>query len=124
MRLLAGLGLALDGWQDLVGMLAAGLALLLGAVALLTLHPRRPKDPVERCYAEFCERMAAAGVVRAPHETPHQVLARAEPMLDVPQMTRARRFVALYNTLRYGAACANRGERVRHLRTLVQSFKP
>ncbi len=124
LRLLAGLGLALDGWQDLVGLLAAGLALLLGAVALLTLHPRRPKDPVERCYAEFCERMAAAGVVRAPHETPHQVLARAEPMLEAPQMTRARRFVALYNTLRYGAACANRGEGVRHLRTLVQSFKP
>ncbi len=123
-RLLSALGLALDGWQDLVGLLAAGLALMLGAVALLTLHPRRPKDPVERCYAEFCERMAEAGVVREPHETPRQVLARAARTLEATQMARARRFVALYNALRYGGGSSNRGESVRHLRTLVQSFKP
>ena len=123
-RLLARLGFALDSWQDLVGLLSIGLALLLAGVALLTLHPRRPRDPVERCYADFCDRMAAAGIVRAPHETPRQVLARAERLLEAPQMVRARRFVALYNALRYGGAPSARREGVRNLRILVQSFKP
>jgi hypothetical protein len=68
--------------------------------------------------------MAAAGIVRAPHETPRQVLVRAERILEAPQMVRARRFVALYNALRYGGAPSARREGVRNLRILVQSFKP
>lgn len=123
-RLLSSLGLAFDDWRDLVGLLAAGLALLLGGVALLTLHPRRPRDPVERCYEEFCERMAAAGVVREPHETSNHLLSRAERLLDSPALRRARRIVALYNALRYGDSEAAKGASVRHLRTMVQSFRP
>ena len=122
-RLLAGLGLGVD-WQSLVGLLAAGLAVLIGGVALLTLHPRRARDPVERAYAEFCQRLAAAGVVREPHETSHRLLERAEPVLDPGELRQARSIVDLYNLLRYGAEAPVRGERVRHLRTLVHAFKP
>lgn len=123
-KLLSSLGLAFDDWRDLVGLLAAGLALLLGGVALLTLHPRQPRDPVERCYADFCERMAAAGLVREPHETSNHLLSRAERLLDASALRRARRIVSLYNALRYGDSEATRGASVRHLRTMVQSFKP
>ena len=123
-QLLSSLGLAFDDWRDLVGLLAAGLALLLGGVALLTLHPRKPRDPIERCYAEFCQRMAAAGVVREPHETSNHLLSRAERLLDAAAFRRARRIVALYNALRYGGADAAQGRSVRHLRTMIQSFKP
>jgi transglutaminase-like putative cysteine protease len=123
-RLLASLGLAFDDWQDLIGLLAAGLALLIGGVALLTLHPRRPRDPLERLYADFCERMAAAGIVREPHETSNQLLVRAERELGEDDAAKAQRIVALYNALRYGAAPGQAGDGVRHLRGLVHAFKP
>ncbi|MFO1196460.1 MAG: DUF3488 and transglutaminase-like domain-containing protein [Burkholderiaceae bacterium] len=123
-RLLANLGLAIDDWQDLVGLLSAGLALAIGGVALITLHPRRPRDPVERWYAEFCERMAAAGVTREPHETSNTLLARAERDLDVVPLAQARRIVALYNQLRYGGDAGPQRDGVRHLRSLVHAFKP
>ena len=124
LRLLSSLGLGFDDWKDLIGLLAAGLALALGGVALLTLHPRRPRDPVERCYDEFCERMASVGVARMKHETSIQLLARAERLLDDPTLRSATRIVSLYNALRYGCAPSGPREGVRHLRTLIQSFKP
>ncbi len=122
-RLLESLGLGLD-WQGLLGVLAGGLALLIGGVALLTLHPRRAKDPVARCYAEFCQRLAAAGIDRAPHETSHRLLARAERTLAPEAAQRARAIVALYNLLRYGADTPSTGRHVRHLRSLVHAFRP
>jgi len=124
LRFLSALGIGFENWQELVGLLAAGLALALGGVALLTLHPRQPRDPIERCYAEFCERMAAAGVARMQHETSLQLLARAERLLDATSLRSASRIVKLYNALRYGVAPPGPGEGVRHLRSLIQSFKP
>ena len=124
LRFLSALGIGFENWQELVGLLAAGLALALGGVALLTLHPRQPRDPIERCYAEFCERMAAAGVARMQHETSLQLLARAERLLDATSLRSASRIVQLYNALRYGVAPPGPGEGVRHLRSLIQSFKP
>jgi transglutaminase-like putative cysteine protease len=123
-RLLSSLGLAFDDWQDLIGLLAAGLALLIGGVALLTLHPRQPRDPVERCYSDFCQRMAAAGVVREPHETSNHLLARAERELAGPCLQQAQRIVALYNALRYAGTGEPPRDGVRHLRGLVHAFKP
>lgn len=122
-RLLQRLGLQLD-WQGMLGMLATGLALLIGAVALLTLRPRQARDPVERSYAEFCQRLAAAGIVREPHETSHRLLERAERLLEAGSVEQARRIVLLYSLLRYGGDGPAPGERVRHLRTLVHAFKP
>jgi hypothetical protein len=77
--------------------MAAGLLLMIGGVALITLHPRRVRDPVQRGYLEFCRRLADAGVIRDGHETPLQVLARAERLLEPDQVVRARRIVRLYN---------------------------
>ncbi|MCL4746168.1 MAG: transglutaminase domain-containing protein, partial [Burkholderiaceae bacterium] len=123
-KLFSSLGLGLDDWRDLVGALTAGLALLLAGVALITLHQGRPREPVDRCYDEFCKRMSGAGVERAPHETAGHLLSKAERVLDPARMRDARRIVTLYNRLRYGATPANRSESVRHLRTLVNAFKP
>jgi len=122
-RLLASLGFGPDDWQQLIGLLAAGLALLIAGAALLTLHPRQPKDPVERCYDDFCQRLAAGGVVREPHETPLQLAARANRTLEAAPGAQARRIVSLVNRLRYGDG-ERRNEAVRHLRQLVHDFKP
>lgn len=123
-KLLSSLGLGIADWRDLVGALTVGLALLLGAVALVTLRPAQPREAVDRCYDEFCRRMAVAGVERAPYETATHLLSKAERVLDAPQVRDARRIVALYNRLRYGTLTADAAQGVRHLRSLVNAFKP
>ncbi len=122
-RFLSSLGLAMDDWQELFGVMAGGLALLIGAVALITLHPRRVRDPVQRCYTEFCRRLAEAGIVREVHETPLQVLARVERLLDTAQSERARGIVRLYNRLRFGGQAPGPKD-MADLRALVTAFKP
>lgn len=124
MRLLAALGLGIDDWGQMIGVLALGMALMIGVVALITLRPRRPHDPVARAYHEFCLRLAAVGVTRAPHETSHRLLERAEHALDPALARQARGIVTLYNALRYGPADRNERTDVRHLRSLVKAFKP
>lgn len=122
-RLLNLIGLSMDDWQPIIALLAAGLAVMIGAVALITLHPRVPRDPVQRWYLEFCRRLADAGVVRMPHETPLQLLARSEPLLDAGQSAAARGIVGLYNRLRFsGEVPASKD--VADLRALVNAFKP
>lgn len=123
-KLLAGLGLSTRDWRDLVGLLAVGLVVAIGVVALITLHPRRARDPVVRSFAEFCDRLAASGVIREPHETSNALLRRAAGALQGEALERAGRIVALYNDLHYGVDAPARHERVRHLRKLVHAFRP
>jgi transglutaminase-like putative cysteine protease len=122
-QLLGAIGLALADWQDLVGLMALGLALAIGVVALITLHPRRPRDPLQQCYGEFCAQLAEIGVVRARHETPLQLLARAGALLDAEGAAQARRIVALYNRLRFGGEAASARD-MADLRTLIRAFRP
>jgi len=122
-RFLSSIGLAWDDWQELVGVMAAGLLLMIGGVALITLHPRRVRDPVLRGYLEFCRRLALAGVVRQGHDTPLQVLARAERLLEPDQVTQARGIVHLYNRLRFSGDPPSAKD-VSDLRAQVHAFKP
>ncbi len=122
-RLFERLGLATGDWLDLAGALAVVLAVLLGAAAVVTLHPRRPRDPVERLYAAFCDRLAAAGLPRAPHETAGRFVARIERALEPEQLVQARRIVGTYNDLRYAAPRRDPRD-VRHLRRNVRAFRP
>ncbi len=121
-RLLARLGLSFDSWEGLVGLLGGTMLLLISAVALFTLHPRPPRDPVQAAYLAFCARLAARGIRREPHESAAQLLGRAEGKLEPERFVQARRIVSLYNALRY----AHPGEPtpgVRRLRRLVSSFR-
>ncbi|MGE3864503.1 MAG: DUF4129 domain-containing transglutaminase family protein, partial [Burkholderiaceae bacterium] len=121
--LLSQLGLSAGDWRELAALLAATLAVLIGGVALITLHPRRPKDPLERAYQEYCDRLAAAGLGRLQHETAARHLGRIAPSLDEAQRREAQRIVNAYNRLRYGEPEVGR-EAVRHFRQSVQAFKP
>ncbi|MCC7059993.1 MAG: DUF3488 domain-containing transglutaminase family protein [Burkholderiaceae bacterium] len=122
-NLLARIGIAAGDWQRLAALLATVLAALLGAVALLTLHPSRPRDPVERAWLAFCDRLAAAGLARMRHETASAYLARIARALEPAQRAEARRIVAAYEALRYASAEPDR-EAVRHLRNSVRAFRP
>jgi hypothetical protein len=121
--LLSTLGLDATDPRELAGALAGALALALGAVALVTLRPRRPSDPVERAYTRFCERLAALGAPRARDETASRYLHRVDRLLEPSEAALARDIVASYNRLRYDPHTAT-PDRVRHLRRLVDAFKP
>jgi len=121
--LLSRLGLDATDPRELAGALAGMLALALGAVALVTLRPRRPRDPVERAYSRFCERLSALGAPRSRDETASRYLHRVDRLLEPAEAALARDIVATYNRLRYDPDTAT-PERVRDLRRLVDAFKP
>ncbi|HVL59497.1 MAG TPA: DUF3488 and transglutaminase-like domain-containing protein, partial [Burkholderiaceae bacterium] len=121
--LLSNFGLDSTDWPTLVGSLAAVLALALGAIALLTLRAPVPRDPVERAFEAFCERIADIGAPRRPHETAIQYLYRMERLLDPDDGALAREIVSRYNRLRYDSGSASPAA-VRHLQRLIRSFNP
>lgn len=115
-------GLDFADWRELAGLFAALSMLVIGGCALLTLHPKPPKDPVERAWCRFCDKLAASGVPREPHETAWQFHERSRRFLDADSTAQARRIVMLYNELRYGGR--NSSTDVRHLRQSVARFQP
>jgi transglutaminase-like putative cysteine protease len=121
--LLQRIGVTSDDWRQLAALLAAVLTAVLGGIALFTLRPQLPRDPVMQAYATFCSRLAAVGLGRSKHETPSQHLARIARALDGQRLAEARRIVKTYERLRYDEAVPERAA-VRHLRKSVQAFKP
>ena len=116
-------GLDITDWREAAGAMAGVLGLLLGAVALTTLRPRTPKDPVERQFDEFCQRLASIGAERFPYETANTYLYRIERLLDPDQSALAHDIVATYNRLRYDLGSSQR-DLLDHLKRMVRSFKP
>ena len=116
-------GLDITDWREAAGAMAGVLGLLLGAVALATLRPRALKDPVERQFDEFCQRLAAIGADRFPYETANTYLYRVEQLLDPEQSALAHDIVATYNRLRYDLGSSQR-DLLDHLKQMVRSFKP
>jgi transglutaminase-like putative cysteine protease len=121
--LLSRLGLDATDPRELAGALAGALAIGLALVALATMRPRAPRDPVEHAYLHFCERLGAIGAPRAPDETASRYLHRVDRLLAPPEAALARDIVAAYNRLRYDPDTVS-PERVRDLRRLVDAFKP
>ena len=121
--LLSRFGLDITDWREAAGALAGVLGLLLGAVALATLRPNAPKDPVERQFDEFCQRLAAIGADRFPYETANNYLYRIERLLDPEQSALAHDIVATYNRLRYDLGSSQR-DILDHLKQMVRSFNP
>lgn len=124
-QLLARLGLqqADWNWQTLTGIMALGLAIGLSIIALITLRARLPRDPVERVFDEFCQRLAVIGAVRMPHETANQFLYRIERLLDADSSALAYDIVATYNHLRYDLGSHSK-PLLAEFNALVKSFKP
>lgn len=121
--LLARLGLDGTDWRELAAALAATMVLVLGAVALTTLRPRRSRDPAEREFERFCERAAEAGAPRQPFETPNSYLYRIERLLDDEPAGQAQRIVAAYNRLRYDCPQPDPAGLV-EFRRMVRAFRP
>jgi len=121
--LLARFGLNAADPRELAGAIAGVLGLILGVIALLTLRPRLARDPVERSYDAFCDRLAAIGAPRYRDETASRYLHRVDRLLEPADAALARDIVAAYNRLRYDPDSLTT-ERVRDLRRLVNAFRP
>ncbi len=117
------LGFANVDWRTLGFWLMVAIFLVGGAVTLGLLvreRPRRPDAPLA-AWNRYCAKLAAAGLVRAPHEGPLDFLARvrrAKPQWADAAEEITRRYVAA----RYGAG-ATRAE-LRALAGLVREFRP
>ncbi len=121
-NLMSRFGFAFTDWREMAGLLAGVLTVLIGVAALMTLRPKVARDPIDRWFREFCDRLAAVGLVRAPHETADRYLERITPGLDAPQLRAARAIVGQYNSLRYGSDGKDL-EAIRVLRQQVAEFR-
>ena len=100
-ELLSLLGIRDADWLDLASTLLATLGVfILGLFAWMLRRMVRP-DPVQSAWNDFCLKLGAKGVARAPHEGPRDYSERAARSL--PSADEAiRRIAALYVALRYG----------------------
>ncbi len=67
-RFLASLGLDDISWSRLTSLLFVGALLVTLVYAFLLLRPKKSVDPALALYLRFCDQLARAGMVRAPHE--------------------------------------------------------
>ena len=123
MSLFARIGIDFADWREIAGAIAGMMALVIGAVALTALRPQSPKDPVERSFDAFCQRVAALGLARHPYETANRYFGRIEHLLDPPDSAQAQRIVEAYNRVRYDRGPGDR-ESIERLRRLVKAFRP
>ena len=89
-------------WQRLAMNLLAGVALIVGVLALFMLRHlyQRDTDAVQRAYRRFCARLAKRGMVRAAHEGARDFAVRASARF--PQQADAiANITARYLALRY-----------------------
>ncbi len=97
-------GLSDTDWRELAIRLVVGVFLAGGIVSLFLLLKiyRLRKEPVVAAYDRFCEKVAKAGLIRAPHEGPMDFLERIErgrPALAA----KARAVIEAYVAVRYSA---------------------
>lgn len=95
-------------WLELASTLLAVLgAFVLVLFAWMLRRLARP-DPVQSAWAQFCRKLGARGVARAPHEGPRDYAERAARSLPCAGDP-IRRIAGLYIALRYGPASASGG---------------
>jgi len=118
--LMSSLGMRDADWRSMT----AAMASALGAFTLLLLawslrRLVRP-DPVQRAWRSFCRKLGARGVVRAPHEGPHDYAQRAARRLPAAAAA-IEAIAALYLIARYGRAASR--EQVAELKQRVRTLR-
>lgn len=90
-------------WSQMVLALTVLLTVILaslGGFLLWQLRPRPHPDPVQRAWLQLCERLAQAGVPRAPHEGPRDYIRRAATQWP-EQAVEMEALAGTYLALRY-----------------------
>ena len=118
---LARLGLGDIDWQRMVGLLFIGLGLLVGLIALKLFRRHVPRrDAVGEAYADFCRKLARAGLAREASEGAQDYAQRI--VQARPELAAQVRYIAqLYQRLRYASAASPEG--VQRLRRAVHRLR-
>ncbi len=104
--LLRRLGLHTDDWRQMGAAMLIGIGSLLAALAWWAQRRAAPRDPLQRAWLRFEQKLARAGVPRLPWEGPADYADRAA--LACPDHAAAIRTIALrYASLRYSAEPSN-----------------
>ena len=115
------LGMRDADWLELASTLLAVLgAFVLALFAWMLRHLARP-DPVQTAWTQFCRKLGARGLPRAPQEGPRDYAERAARELPAAREG-IERIAALYIALRYGTGAPPDG--VSELRRLVRELRP
>jgi transglutaminase-like putative cysteine protease len=118
-ELMSWLGMRDADWLELASTLLAALgAFVLLLFAWMLRRFTRP-DPVQAAWRQFCRKLGARGVARAPHEGPRDYAERAARSLPAAGDP-IQRIAALYIGLRYGRNAS--GESVVELRRMVKEL--
>jgi transglutaminase-like putative cysteine protease len=119
-RLLTRAGIGAPSWGDLVMLMVAVSAMVVGVIAALILLRLRGagKDPVQAAYRGFLRKLERRGMRRAPTEGPLD-FARRIAHSDAARADAAQRITQLYIGLRYGHEPK---ARVVQLRALIRAF--
>ena len=122
-QFLTRLGMSEATWQNMaIALLVASGFIMLGLAGMILWRLRTaPRDPVQKAYKKFCEKLAKQGLPRRPAEGPQDYalrMAQAKPQ----QVEPIRSISELYIALRYGTLADKLA--VKRLRQLVSEFEP
>jgi hypothetical protein len=118
-ELMSWFGMRDADWLELASTLLAALgAFVLVLFAWMLRKYARP-DPVQSAWRQFCRKLGARGVARAPHEGPRDYAERAARSLPSAGDP-IQRIAALYIALRYGQSA--QPESVMQLRRMVREL--
>jgi protein-glutamine gamma-glutamyltransferase len=118
--LLLALGMRHADWQKLTALLFTFLGAMTIALLAWSLRRLARPDPVQKAWLAFCDKLAARGVARSPHEGPRDFSARAARALPASRRP-ILRIAALYIGLRYGAGKTKPG--TARLQRLVRQIR-
>jgi len=116
------IGLPNADWTQLSGLLGASAAIWMAWLALRSL-PRRPRpDPLDRCWQNFCRKLARRQLNRQPWEAPGDFALRAQNALP-PLAGEIARISEEYAMLRYGRR-PPAAEDIARLGDWIKAFNP
>jgi transglutaminase-like putative cysteine protease len=125
-ELMAWLGMRDADWLELASTLLAALGAFVFVLFAWMLRNLARPDPVQAAWRQFCRKLGARGVERAPHEGPRDYAERAARSLPAAGDP-IQRIAALYISLRYGraapAAPSTKDESVMQLRRMVKELR-
>jgi len=120
-QLFANMGFDHIDWREMVSLLAAGIMLVMMAVAMSILRPwnRQNLDPAQVAYERFCQRLSRGGVLRQSAEGPLDFAQRVGQ--QHPQRARdIHTIIALYERQRYTAYPTQKN--LKQLQRAVRNF--
>lgn len=114
------IGIPNPDWQTLGGLLGGGIAFWMAWLALRSLPQRPRRDPLDRCWHDFCRKLSRRAIQRAPWEPVAAFAQRAQTALPA-HASEIARIAETYAALRYGRQ-APQADDVARLRARITAF--